>query len=215
MDICELEQENWSENGYFVLCFALNSVQMAEPSSCLLWHRQTDLSGSWKRWHLFGRLSDTSVPPSHFCKQMLTGFPPLLWHKYLDPWYLTQVPRHCDVTSYKEVLESLRLNRRALGWLWIVSVPMQIHTPEIASKWLWWQFQVLHDQQWIPVWHRSWEGAGAVWEELGQRGVRRWSLCGLWIQLYVYTMHPRLCFACSLPVDFWTARIWFIINIWH
>lgn len=128
MDICTMEQETWSENGYFVLCFALNSVQTAEPSSCLLWHRQTDLSGSWKCWHLFGRLSDTSVPPSHFCKRMLTGFLLFLWHKYLDPWYLTQVPRHCDVTSYKEVTESLRLNRRALGWLRFVSVPMQIHT---------------------------------------------------------------------------------------
>lgn len=91
---------------------------MAEPFSCLLSHRQTDLSGSWKCWHLFGRLSDTSVPPSHFCKQMLMGFFLPLWHKYLDPWYLIQIPRRCDITSFKKVLESLRLriNKTALGY---------------------------------------------------------------------------------------------------
>lgn len=172
---------------------------MAEPSSCLLWHRQTDLSGSWKCWHLFGRLSDTSVPLSHFCKQMLmVFFSPHLWHKYLDPWYLIREPRPCDITSYKDVLERLRLNnKRALGYgcLWIVSVPMQIYRPELASTWLWWQSQCTHQARYCMTsnefhcWCRNWEGIG----EGGQRGVRNWSLCGLGIQLDVHRMHPRLC----------------------
>lgn len=111
-NICRLEQETWSENGSFVLCCALNSVQMVEPFSCLLSHKQTVLSGSWKYWHLFGRLSDTSVAPSHFCKQMLMGFLLPLWHKYLGPLYLTQILKHCDLTNYKKAFERLRLTRQ-------------------------------------------------------------------------------------------------------
>lgn len=77
----------------------------------------------------------------------------------------------------------------------VVTAP--VHTPG----------QVLHDQQWVPVVAQELGGNWnpSEWEKLGQRGVRGCSWCSLGIQLYAHRMHPRLCFACSLSVDFWTG----------
>lgn len=196
--ICSLFCLKLSPNGWAIFLFTLTQADRSVRQLKML-------TSFWEIiWHFSSTISLLQTDAG--------GVPPPLWHKYLDPWYLTQVPRHCDITSYKEVLQRLRLNnRRAQGYdcLWIVSVPMQIYSPEIASKWLWWQLQCTHQArcymtsnefQW---WHSNWEGTGAP--QCGRRWVRGWSWCGFGIQLYAHRMHPRLCFACSISVDFWTG----------
>lgn len=118
--ICSLFCLKLSPNGWAIFLFTLTQADRSVRQLKML-------TSFWEIiWHFSSTISLLQTDAD--------GVSPPLWHKYLDPWYLTQAPRHCDIISYKEELETLRLsNRRALGYdcLWIVSVPMQIYRAEI------------------------------------------------------------------------------------